>query len=610
MGAPPVRLIYIWAFHCERHMCGIVGEYSRCGKVDTRSLRRMTQCLVHRGPDDEGYHVKDNVGLGFRRLSIIDLAGGGQPIFNEDRQLCIIFNGEIYNYRELKQKMHGHKFRTRTDTEVILHLFEEHGVAAFGMLNGMYALAIHDIPRNILYCARDRYGQKPFHYYNNPKTGFVFASEIRALRLHTDVSISLEESALPFYWYYNYIPAPRSVFRGIFKLPPQSYMVVDTEGIRINKYDLPGNGTYSTGMGLPESVEHSEHLVRRAVERHLIADVEVGIFLSGGLDSTLLLKYAAECNPAIKVFSATFGDHISEYPYMRQACERYGVHPSVIDIDPENIDFEHIIASYSEPFGDSANVPTYLISRFAARSVKSVITGEGGDEIFGGYNQYRDLLADDDLSEDCGANPGTAGRSHLGELKTRYLRKRAYCTMDHLRANYNADLSGLVAHIAELEFRSLEDVIIHEQRQRLPDNHFTKVDTASMAHSLEARCPFLDHELVNFADTLPVEFKVTRRDRKMIPKHILRKDLPSEFIGRRKWGFGAPVTQWMMEEPLRTFISEAFSQENGNLSRLVSSEHKARLTRPLQSGPAAPLGYEHWKMFVLLVWLRENGIRL
>ena len=575
-------------------MCGIVGEFAIRGSADADSLRRMTQALTHRGPDDEGYYIRNNVGLGFRRLSIIDIAGGNQPIFNEDESLCIICNGEIYNYRELRRELTTHRFRTQSDAEVALHLFEEHGPDAFGMLNGMFALAILDAPNNTLYCARDRFGQKPLHYYHNPTSGVVFASEIRALRLHRRVHTSLDETALPFYWFYNYIPAPRSAFRGINKLPPQSYMIVDSSGVQVRHYDVPDYFTCATDMEFTEVTQHCEQLLRAAVHRHLIADVDVGMFLSGGVDSTVILKYAVEAQPGIQAFCATFGDHISEYPYVQQACAAYGVRPRVMDLHPDPIAIERAIGAYSEPFGDSACVPTYLLSAFAARSVKSVLTGEGGDEVFGGYDQYRELA--------------TAGQA--ATLQSRYLRSRAYAGLDHMQRQYQADCAALREHVENLELRSLEGVMQHELAQRLPDNHFTKVDTASMQHGLEARCPFLDHALVDFVSALPLCHKVTADHRKLVLRSILGREFPPEFIDRPKWGFGAPVQQWMAEEPLRGALAGVFNQETANLCRLLTPNYRARLMRPLSTCAGEPLTYEHWKVFTLLVWLRNNGIAM
>ena len=588
-------------------MCGIAGQFSFGNKADGDSVRKMTSALAHRGPDDNGFFIKDNVALGFRRLSIIDLKTGNQPIFNENKQLCIIFNGEIYNYSELKQKLTSHQFRTKTDTEVILHLFETYGVDAFGMLNGMFSLAIYDIQNNILYCARDRFGQKPFNYYYVPGESFIFSSEIRSLRRHKEIVAGFNERALPYYFFYNYIPAPHSIFKNIYKLPPQSCIVVDSSGIKVEKYSIPVTGSGVEKLEFQEIVDKTSYLLEEAVKRHLIADVEVGIFLSGGLDSTTILKYASKLKPDIRTFSATFGSYISEYEYIGRASEKYGVKPNIIDIHPNFSKIEEIISCYSEPFGDSACVPTYMISDFASQSLKVVLTGEGGDELFGGYARYADLMKKYQRFLSFLKDLVKGRPVKQASLKSKYLDMMAFSSIEELRLNYDLDLSGLLEYFDELVLNSIEDIMFHEQTQRLPDNLFKKIDVASMANSLEARCPFLDHELANFVNALSLADKVTRRQTKIIIKKILSSDMPEDFLERPKMGFGAPVSHWMDESAFKTRILETFDRENSNFMKLVKPHYAKSLRDSLVSEKP---NYNHWKMFVLLVWLRENGIQL
>ncbi len=588
-------------------MCGIAGQFSFGNKADGDSIKKMTSALVHRGPDDKGFFIKDNVALGFRRLSIIDLETGNQPIFNENNELCIIFNGEIYNYSELKDKLTLHQFKTKTDTEVILHLFETYGVDAFGMLNGMFALAIYDFQENILYCARDRFGQKPFEYYYIPGKDFIFASEMKALRNHREVDMELNASALAFYFFYNYIPAPHAVYKNVYKLPPQSYIVVDSSGIKVRKYSVHDTESGIEKLKFHEILDNTSYLLEKAVKRHLIADVEVGIFLSGGLDSTTVLKYASKLKPDIRTFSATFGSYISEYEYISRASEKYGVKPNIIDINPDFRAIERIISCYSEPFGDSACVPTYMISDFASKSLKVVLTGEGGDELFGGYARYADLMKQYLKFLSFLKNLAKGRPAKEISLKSKYQDMMAFSSIEELRLNYDLDLSGLLEHFDELVLNSIEDIIFHEQHQRLPDNLFKKVDIASMANGLEARCPFLDHELVNFVNALSLADKVTSKKSKIIIKEILSGDMSDDFLERPKMGFGAPVRYWMGEDVFKTKLLEIINQESSNLLKLVKPLYIESLKKHLLLGKP---DYNHWKIFVLLVWLRENGIQL
>lgn len=588
-------------------MCGIAGQFSFRKNVITESIHKMTESLAHRGPDESGYFIKDHVGLGFRRLSIIDLEGGSQPIFNEDKSLCIIFNGEIYNYSELKKRLKNHQFRTRTDTEVILHLFEDYGTGCFGMLNGMFALAILDINEGTLYCARDRFGQKPFIYYHLPGEHFIFASEIDALFHNSDVSARIDTNILPYYFFYNYIPVPYTIYRDIHKLPAQSFIKIDSQGIKIQKYSIPFETGYDCSFSLDEAVEEVDNILEKAVERHMIADIDVGIFLSGGLDSTAILKYASKFNPEIQSFSATFGKHANESEYFMQAWKKYGGKHQSVDIIPEFSEFEKIISRYSEPLGDSAIIPTYLISRFASNYVKVVLTGEGGDEIFGGYDRYVELSNDPNrllgwLKHLIRTGTVPAKKS----LKERYLSIMADRGIAFMKNSYDLDLTHLNEHLEGIQLNSLEDIIVHEQNQRLPDNLFVKIDIASMANGLEARSPLLDHELFDFMSRLPVDYKVTKKLKKIIMKRILARDFPAEFINRKKCGFGAPVWQWLKNKKYQAEVMDVFQDHRKALSQIMKMDH---LTKFLKDFSNNEISYEHWKIFVLVLWLKSKGIR-
>lgn len=585
-------------------MCGICGEYALRGTACRESMEGMIGKLVHRGPDDEGKFYSDDVSLGFRRLSIIDLIGGSQPIYNEDKTFIIIFNGEIYNFKELKRTLGEHHFRTKTDTEVIIHLFEEYGTDSFCMLNGMFALAIYDLKKKILYCARDRFGQKPFNYYFDGHK-FKFASEIDSILMHKYVNPSINLEVLGYYFYYNYIPAPQTIYKNIKKLPPQSYIVIDGKSVCVKNYRIGTNRIVHGKMTEEEIIEETSFLLKAAVKRHLIADVDVGVFLSGGLDSTLILEYAQQCNPSVKTFSITFSPYISEEKYISEAASAFGVEKKIKNIEP-NIDLMiKAISAYSEPLGDSAIVPVFANAAIASKSLKVVLNGEGGDEVFRGYDRYADLY------------------KKQKRTKEEYLRHISFISVENLKRNYRIMTKELEKHLEELKIDNLNDIVMHEQKQRLPDNLFHKVDIGTMAHGLEARCPMLDHPLVDFLNNLGVKEKMAGGQLKSIVKCILKIHFEDEFINRKKQGFGAPVNGWMQIKDLRKDMFEVFEEEKWNLNQLVTKRYarflmmslgiQGRITRKIYqrfTGRNLTPTYDTWKIFTMLVWLRSRGISL
>ena len=562
-------------------MCGICGIAGSSGRD---RLEEMLSTLVHRGPDSGGTHVDGDVALGARRLSIIDLAGGDQPIENEDGTLVVVQNGEIYNYPELRRELErgGHVFRTNCDTEVHLHLYEEHGAEYPRLLRGMFAVAVWDAPRHRLVLARDRYGIKPLYYRDTGGT-LEFASELRALP-RGDIDPDAIEAFLAF----NSIPAPYSIFKDVRKLPPGHVLVREESGsVRLTRYSRPGPLPVR-GDDEAELVEELRARLRDSVRAHLLADVPVGVLLSGGVDSALLAALAAEATgEAVRTFTIGFEERsFDERADARRVAERYSTdhHELLVRPDPQLL-LETLADVFDEPFADSSALPTYLVSQLAAEHVKVALSGEGGDELFGGYYTYTaDLLADRfggiasiarPLVERLPASTAKASfdykakrfvrSAHLPPLERHHGWKEIFSR--DLRAELRGARSGFdpvdlyrerYAETAGApELARLQDV---DFGIYLVDDLLVKTDRASMANSLEARVPFLDSAITNFAFSLPTKHKVRGLSKKVLLRKAAEPLLPREVVHGRKRGFSIPAAAWLRGE-LEPFARATLSAE-------------------------------------------------
>jgi asparagine synthase (glutamine-hydrolysing) len=559
-------------------MCGICG----IAGGEARRLDGMLRSLVHRGPDSGGAHVDGDVALGARRLSIIDLAGGDQPIENEDGTLVVVQNGEIYNYPELRRELEraGHAFRTDCDTEVHLHLYEEHGAEYPRLLRGMFAVALWDAPRRRLLLARDRYGIKPLYYRRAGRT-LEFASELRALP-RGEVDLDALEAFLTF----NSIPAPFSIFRDVRKLPAGHVLVWQEDGAtELSRYARPGPLEVRADDDA-ELVEELRARLRDSVRAHLLADVPVGVLLSGGVDSAVLAALAAQETPEpVHTFTIGFEERsFDERADARRVAERYATnhHELLVRPDPRLL-LETLADVFDEPFADSSALPTYLVSRLAAEHVKVALSGEGGDELFGGYYTYAaDLLADRLAPLAALARPlverlptSTAKASfdyrakrfvraaHLPPLERHHGWKEIFSP--ELRAELRGTRSDFDpvdvyrARYAETagapELARLQDV---DFGIYLVDDLLVKTDRASMANSLEARVPFLDPMLTNFAFSLPTRHKVRGLSKKVLLRRAAEPLLPREVVHGRKRGFSIPAAAWLRGE-LAPFARETLA---------------------------------------------------
>jgi asparagine synthase (glutamine-hydrolysing) len=608
-------------------MCGICGIASAAGPPDPGRLEAMSDFLVHRGPDSAGEHVEGPVALAARRLSIVDLAGGDQPIANEDGSCVVVQNGEIYNYPELRRELEraGHSFRTRCDTEAIVHLYEEHGSGFAERLRGMFAAAVWDGRRRRLVLARDRYGIKPL-YYRHESGELAFASELRALP-RGEIDLDALECFLAF----NSIPAPYSIFREIRKLPAGHLLVWEESGsVSVARYARPGPlpaGELRTGDEA-ELVEELRARLRDSVRAHLLADVPVGVLLSGGVDSAVLAALAARETPEpVHTFTIGFAERsFDERADARRVAEMYGTnhHELLVRPEPELL-LPALADVFDEPFADSSALPTYLVSELAAAHVKVALSGEGGDELFGGYYTYAaDLLADRLAPLARMARPlverlpTSTAKASLDYRAKRFVRaahlpplERHHGWKEIFSAEARADLTvarpGLDpvdvyrARYGETggadELARLQDV---DFGIYLVDDLLVKTDRASMAHSLEARVPFLDPAVTNLAFALPARQKVRGLAKKVLLRKAVEPLLPREVVHGRKRGFSIPAAAWLRGE-LEPFARATLSASTLERQGFFRSAAVERLLDAHVSG-REDLSRQLWGLLAFTLW--------
>ncbi len=611
----------------------------------------MTRVLGHRGPDDEGTYTADframrnagagGVALGHRRLSIIDIAGGHQPMANEDESVWVVFNGEIYNYRQLRQRLEGagHKFRTAGDTETIVHLYEDEGPRCLQSLDGMFALAIWDPRSRQLLLARDRLGQKPLVYREEPGR-LLFASELKSLLQVPDAARELDPQALDEYLTYQYVPHPRTIIRGIAKLPPAHYAIYRDGRLTLHRYWQP-DANIEENRPAGEYADQLRELLTSSVEKRLESEVPLGAFLSGGVDSTIvvgLMKRLGADPP--RTFSIGFPvPEYDETRYARLVSERLGTVHEEFRVEPDAVGIlEKLVWHYDEPFADSSAVPTWYVSELTRRHVTVALTGDGGDELFAGYPRYRAVW----LAGWFDRLPGPMRRilaarlwqklptssrqkSRVRQLK-RFLEALAYSPQrryldwisifnEQRRAElYTDQFLNRLPDADPLEFlsaafsrsagrdrvtsTSLTDLVTY-----LPCDLMTKVDTASMAHGLECRQPFLDHRVVELAMRMPLRLKFRRGRGKRILMETFSDLLPRAIRRRQKMGFGVPLDWWFRNE-LRDFARDVLLDSKTLGRGLFHPEAVARLLDDHQSG-RFDHSYRLWSLLVLELWQRQ-----
>jgi asparagine synthase (glutamine-hydrolysing) len=570
-------------------MCGIFGLFDADANtpVDRRLLQRMGDVLAHRGPDGGGVYTDHGFGMGMRRLSIIDLKTGDQPLANEDGSVWVVFNGEIYNYRELTTELleKGHRFATASDTEVLVHLYEEHGEACVDKLRGMFAFAIWQPSRRTLFLARDRLGIKPLYYAQTPK-GVVFGSELKALAECPQVPRTVNRHSVAAYLQYGYVPDPLTILDGVAKLAPGHTLTVRKGRAGVpRRYWDPTACFRNPAPPAPEE-EESEALwllLRDAVRSHLVSDVPVGAFLSGGVDSsTVVALMAAEVGVPVKTFSVGFQEpDYNELGYARRIAERFGTEHHELIVGAEDLGLlDDLLGAFDEPFADASAIPTYLVSRLARQHVKVVLSGDGGDELFAGYDRYmvdyrrRHLGRLGDIGLGGGLRAlsatlpeGTPGKNFIYNISLprmeRYLDSISLFpprALRHLlRPSPTADGAAPfdTAHSAGLDPLSRLQAL--DLGTYLPGDILAKVDRMTMANSLEARVPLLDHHLVEFACGLPARLRLRSGQTKYLLRRALGGRLPREVLTRPKQGFAVPLETWF-DQRLPDFFHDTLGE--------------------------------------------------
>lgn len=623
-------------------MCGIIGKASAVGRgVDRRVLEQMCAALEHRGPDSRGIFHDRPVGLGIQRLRVVDLVTGDQPIASEDGSVVVVLNGEIYNFRELRERLvaAGHTFSSQGDTEVIVHLYEEEGVDCVRHLHGMFAFALWDKRRRRLLLARDRVGKKPL-FYSVRGGELSFASELRALIADPDVPREIDTDAIDCYLAYGYVPAPLSIFKGVHKLPPAHTLVLDASGkVTTERY---WRLDYSQKLAVSDPRELHEPIleaVRAATRRRLISDVPLGAFLSGGIDSSAVVAAMAKASSGpVKTFSIGFDTAaFDELAHARRVAELFGTDHSEFVVSPDAIEMvPHIVRHYGEPFADASAIPCFYLAQMTRQSVTVALNGDGGDESFAGYNRYVSnslagrleriprpvlrLAAAGVQRLDGGEVTSVSNKARrllqglTLEPVARYGRyvawlddtRRSRLYTDDFSASLDRDLPArvLAGPWNDASGRDVVDVMLEvDVNTYLSGDLIPKIDIATMAYALEARSPLLDHELMEFAASIPSEFKVRGREKKWIFREALRSWLPGDILDRPKQGFSVPIGEWFRNElrgQLRDTLLEPSSLARGYFRpEAISSmidRHAAGAdveTKPL------------WALFILELWHRQ-----
>ncbi len=617
-------------------MCGIAGYLLPKGQAEPARVRAMCNLIRHRGPDDEGFYVDANCALGMRRLSIIDLATGHQPISNEDRSVWVVFNGEIYNHRELCRELtaQGHRFATHSDTEVLVHLYEQLGVEGITKLRGMFAYAVWDTRKQELLLVRDRFGKKPLYYAALP-TGLYFASELKCLR-EAGIPLELDRDALRLYLQLSYIPDPASPYLAVRKLPPGSWLRYHADGRleegRYWRFPLPTRES-APALSEPEICRHVRETFDESVRLRMIADVPLGAFLSGGIDSSsVVASMARQSKEPVKTFSIGFEETAyNELPYAAMVARKFKTEHHEIVVHPDAVDLaSKLVRHFDEPFGDASAIPTYLVSEFAARHVKVALTGDGGDELFCGY----DLLFEVARLRHWDRVPQSVRRlisrfsewlpySAYGKNYLRmvsrpsalerylelsgtpyFLRKRLL----HPDWVLNSDAPFLERAFPDClsagDAGPVSQAYYFDATANLTGDILVKVDRMSMANSLEVRSPLLDHKLAELAAQIPFSLKMRNGRGKHILIQSIGGRLPPELLRLPKKGFGVPLSIWFRGS-LRAFIWDHLTSSRLRQRDIVSPDFVAYLLREHMSG-RRDNSHSLWRLLMLELWFRDQ----
>ena len=624
-------------------MCGICGifHYGASQPVPQTILEHMNQKLTHRGPDDSGIHLEPRVGLGSRRLSIIDLTTGHQPLSNESEDLWITFNGEIYNYRELREILErgGRRFRTQSDTEVILQMYEEYGPACVKHLRGMFAFALWDRKNESLMLARDRIGKKPL-LYATLKDKLIFASEMQSLLQHPEIPKRIRPHAIDLYLALQYIPSPWTIFQDVHKLPPAHILLCRNGKIRVEKYwDLP-LGRSPLRLDFHQAQEALLEKLKESVRLRLISDVPLGAFLSGGIDSTCVVGLMSELSPRpVDTFSIGFEEEsFSELPYARAAARAFGCNHHEFIVKPEMTEvLPKLALHYGEPFADASALPSYYVARETRKFVTVALNGDGGDENFAGYLRYRALLLlklldrspawlknalwklGEKLPEKkaplglswrlkrlLSILEGNAPQQYLGTLQYFTERQKQLLYSPFMKRNLEKPLESPLGYLTKFFEMSkaeslLQQLLYVDFHSYLPECLMAKMDIASMANSLEARSPFLDHHVMELAFQMPPAWKLKHLFlSKWILRQTMKSYLPKAIYSRGKQGFGIPVSEWLRGK-LYPLLQETVLSPRARIRGYFSPETLPQLVE-MHRSRKKELGYQLWALLMLELW--------
>ena len=623
-------------------MCGITGFVRNDGKpVDEALLARMNEAIRHRGPDEDGFYVNGSVGLAMRRLAIIDLKGGQQPIHNQDRTAWIVFNGEIYNYLELREKLEklGHTFYTNSDTEAIVHAYDQYGADCPKHLRGMFAFAIWNERDQELFLARDRVGKKPL-LYSLVNGQLIFASEFSALLLHPEVSREIEPEALDYYLSFMCIPAPLTAYRAIRKLEPGHWLRWRKGEIEVQRYWQP-DFTKKLAIDEEEAGERTVDVLRDAVRVRLMSEVPLGAFLSGGIDSSAVVALMAqESSERVKTFSIGFDEQdFSELHHARRIAEHVGADHHEFIVRPDAVEvLPMLVEHYGEPYADSSAVPTYYVAKETRKHVTVALNGDGGDESFAGYERYAAMelaekyrrvpsfLRESVIKETVNLIPTSPTKRSMARSVQRLLdgvsrpRVDRYThwvsvfndeTKKPLYSNFfreqtlQADATGLLGEWFKRAngIGIVDAMLLTDQMTYLPNDLLVKVDIATMAVSLEARSPFLDHHVIEFAASLPQNLKLRRLTTKYLLKKVLRKLLPSENLNRKKMGFGVPIGHWFRGK-MQPFLREVVLSDKALRRGLFQPETVRQLVE-LHTRGERDYSHQLWTLLMLELWFNR-----
>jgi asparagine synthase (glutamine-hydrolysing) len=614
-------------------MCGINGVISYQRPVDMAVIEQMNRVIKHRGPDGEGvYHSENNIcSLGHVRLSIIDVEGSKQPLCNEDGSVWITFNGEIYNYRELRQRLiqRGHKFQTHGDTETLVHLYEEYGTEMLSHLYGMFAFAIWDTKQKSLFLVRDRMGIKPVFYYYDNKT-FIFSSEQKGVLQHPDVNIQPSEEAIWHYLTFRSVPAPGTLYKGIKKLLPGHYLYLSENGITGNQYwDIPLSIHPDGNIDDREVIEKTEVILKKSIQRRLISDVPLGSFLSGGVDSSLIVAMMSQMtSEPVKTFTVGFENFKSnEAPYAKIVADQYKTehHELILKEDIFLDHLEQLTVLRDAPLSEPADIPLYLLSKMANREVKVLLSGEGCDELFAGYPKYQY----DGKSDWVNWMPEKLKSSLINVIPSKY-RKIEVALKAMFESNYSERWPLWFAPFSIQEKRklmvnaveydnpiadyvsryqlndSLSSFLFCDCKVWLPDNLLDRGDRMTMGAGIEGRVPFLDHDLVEYAFSLPDRYKIRGKMRKWVIKQIAMQYLPDHIVNRPKAGFVMPLAQWFRGK-MKDYCYDTICSSNLLPEAVISKRYCTTLLDDHCSG-RKDYYLQIWTLLGLALWFK-NCIR-